>query len=129
MGIDPRTLPQRVQDFIRAVDGAAPKRSKYGNTKVLRDGHTIDSKREDRVKDRLDLEQKTSDRKMFYLRQVPFHLPGGVKYVADFLVFREDYESIGWIVSVLDAKGVETREFKTKRKLVEALFPVKIETE
>lgn len=56
-----------------------------------------------------------------FLRQVPFHLPGGVKYVADFLIFYASGE-----VAVVDVKGVRTAEYKTKKKLVEFHYPVTI---
>jgi hypothetical protein len=59
---------------------------------------------------------------VFFLRQVPFHLPGGVKYVADFLTFDADGSC-----HVIDVKGMETAAFKAKRKQVEAMYPVKIE--
>ena len=37
---------------------------------------------------------------VFFLRQVPFHLPGGVKYVCDFLIFWAN-----GIVTIEDVKG------------------------
>lgn len=45
-----------------------------------------------------------------FLRQVPFHLPGGVKYLADFVVF-----TASGVVEVVDVKGVRTTEYKIKR--------------
>jgi hypothetical protein len=60
----------------------------------------------------------------FFLRQVPFDLPGGVKYKVDFVEFRKDGS-----VRFVDVKGMETPMFKVKRKQVEACYLVKIETE
>ena len=57
----------------------------------------------------------------FFLRQVPIHLPGGVKYVADFVVFEND----GRVV-FQDVKGHKTEQYKLKKRLVEALYPIKI---
>lgn len=58
---------------------------------------------------------------VFFLRQVPMHLPGNTKYVADFLVFHPDgrYE-------FEDVKGARTPMYVLKRKQVEALYPIKI---
>ena len=59
---------------------------------------------------------------LFFLRQVPFHLPGSVKYIVDFVVFTSDGE-----VKFIDVKGVSTPVFEIKKKQVEALYPIKIE--
>lgn len=67
------------------------------------------------------LRQKAGD-VVFFLRQVPFHLPGGVRYVVDFLEFRTD-----GTVAFVDVKGMKTPEYKAKKKMVEALYPVVIE--
>lgn len=58
----------------------------------------------------------------FFLRQVPFHLPGGVRYVVDFVVFWADGRT-----TFEDAKGHRTETYQLKRRQVEALYPVKIE--
>jgi hypothetical protein len=59
---------------------------------------------------------------LFFLRQVPFHLPGGVTYRVDFQIFWTDGR-----VSFEDAKGVATEVYRIKRRQVEALYPVTIE--
>lgn len=58
---------------------------------------------------------------LYFLRQVPFHLKGGVKYVVDFVEFWAD-----GTVHYVDVKGHKTAMYKVKKKLVEASFPVKI---
>jgi len=58
---------------------------------------------------------------VFFLRQVPFDLPGGVKYRVDFVEFYPDGS-----VRFIDVKGIETDMFIMKKKQVEALYPVKI---
>lgn len=58
---------------------------------------------------------------LFFLRQVPFHLPGGVKYVCDFLVFWAD-----GLVTVVDVKGMKTPLYIAKKKMVEATYPITI---
>lgn len=85
------------------------------------DGIKFASKAEARYYATLKLRQAAGE-VVFFLRQVPFHLPGGVKYVADFLEFHADGSC-----HVVDVKGMETAAFKAKRKQVEALYPVRIE--
>lgn len=84
------------------------------------DGNKFDSKKEFKRKLELDLLQRTG-KVLFYLRQVPFHLPGAVKYVCDFLVFWANGE-----VTIEDVKGVKTPMYILKKKQVEALYPVEI---
>ena len=57
----------------------------------------------------------------FFLRQVPFHLPGNIKYIVDFQVFWANGE-----VTFEDVKGFETKEFIMKKKLVESIYPLDI---
>ena len=57
----------------------------------------------------------------FFLRQVPIHLPGNVRYVLDFLVFHADGR-ITWE----DTKGMRTAMYKLKRKQVQELYPITI---
>jgi hypothetical protein len=58
---------------------------------------------------------------LFFLRQVPFHLPGGVKYVCDFLIFWANGE-----ITIEDVKGFKTESYKAKKRMVEALYPIEI---
>lgn len=59
----------------------------------------------------------------FFLRQVPFHLPGNVKLVLDFLLFYQDGH-----VRFIDIKGGSpTQAFIIKRKQVEHMYDIKIE--
>lgn len=85
------------------------------------DGIKFASKAEARYYAQLKLRQAAGE-VVFFLRQTPFHLPGGVKYVADFLEFHADGSC-----HVVDVKGMETAAFRAKRKQVEALYPVRIE--
>lgn len=64
---------------------------------------------------------KRSGDVIFFLRQVPFHLPGKVKYVCDFQVFWND-----GTISFEDVKGFKTPMYKRNKKQVEELYPIKI---
>lgn len=79
------------------------------------------SKKEARYYAELKLRQRGGEI-IFFLMQVPFHLPGGIKYICDFVEFHLD-----GTVHFVDVKGVMTPEFRLKKKLVEATYPVEIE--
>ena len=65
---------------------------------------------------------KRDDTVLFFLRQVPFHLPENEKYVVDFVAFKKD-----GTVHFIDIKGMATRDFLRKKALVEKYYPVIIE--
>lgn len=84
------------------------------------DGIKFASKKERRRYSELQLLAKAGDL-LFFLRQVPIHLPGGVKYVCDFLIFWSDGS-----VTFEDVKGFKTDLYRSKKKIVEATYPIKI---
>lgn len=96
-------------------------KSKYKNVRVEVDGFKFDSKAEARYYGELKLRQIAGDIK-YFLRQVPFHLPGNIVYRCDFSVFENNGD-----IRYIDVKGVITDKYKMKKKLVEALYPIKIE--
>jgi hypothetical protein len=96
-------------------------RHKFKAVPTVRDGFRFDSKKEARRFDDLKLLQKAGEI-VFFLRQVPFHLPGNVTYRIDFLVFWSDGN-----VTFEDVKGVRTPQYITKKKIVETLYPITIE--
>lgn len=96
-------------------------RHKFNARPSFSAGKRYDSKLEAKCAGWLDA-LKVQGEVLFYLRQVPFDLPGGVKYRCDFQVFWASGE-----VSFVDAKGMETDTFKLKKKQVEDLYPVTIE--
>lgn len=96
-------------------------RHKYGAIRDERDGRKFASRAEARYYDMLKLRLASGEVVMF-LPQVAFPLPGGTKYVCDFMEFHAD-----GTVHVVDVKGMETPAFKAKKKQVEALYPVTIE--
>lgn len=93
---------------------------KFNAKRTERDGFKFDSKKEAEYYDKLCM-MKESGNVVFFLRQVPFHLPGNVTYKVDFVEFWSD----GSIMFV-DVKGMRTPEYITKKKLVEAIYPIKI---
>lgn len=97
------------------------KKSKYRNVPTVIDGFRFDSKAEGRHYRKL-CALRQSGVVSYFLRQVPFHLPGGVTYRCDFYVVWADGR-----ISVQDVKGAVTAQFRDKKKMVEALYPVEVE--
>jgi hypothetical protein len=96
-------------------------RHKYNAIKTERDGFKFDSKKEAEYYDQLKIRQSGGDI-VFFLRQVPFHLVGNVTYRVDFQEFHKD-----GTVHFIDVKGMKTPEYKMKKKMVEASYPIIIE--
>lgn len=84
------------------------------------DGIKFASKKETQRYIHLQNLQKSGE-VLFFLRQVPFYLPGGVKYVLDFMIFRADGS-----VTMEDVKGLKTPMYIAKKKMVESIYPVEI---
>ena len=93
---------------------------KFHNVPTEVEGAWFASKKEARYFQSLVLARRSGDL-LFTLRQVPFHVPGGVIYRVDFAEFWKDGE-----VRFTDVKGHRTRSYINKKKQVEALYPVKI---
>lgn len=95
-------------------------RHKFNAIRVEHDGIKFASKKEGIHYERLKSLQKLGEI-IFFLRQVPFHLEGGIKYVCDFVVFWSDGS-----VTIEDVKGMKTAVYITKKRMVEATYPIKI---
>lgn len=100
------------------------KRQKYGNQRVEIDGMKFDSKHEAQVYQELRLRVLAGELKCV-LRQVPFDLPGGIRYIADFVTIRPDMS----IEGVYDAKSEITRKnrvYINKKKQMKACWGIEI---
>ena len=95
-------------------------RHKFNAVATVSDGIKFPSKKE--AKRYLQLKNlRGAGEVIFFLRQVPFHLSGGVKYVCDFVVFWADGN-----VTIEDVKGMKTSIYTAKKKMVEATYPIQI---
>ena len=95
-------------------------RQKFKAKPIYHDGMRFASTREGKRY----LELKTLQavgRVKFFQRQTPWHLAGGVKYLLDFQVRWADGSD-----TYEDVKGFRTSMYLTKKKLVEASYPIKI---
>ena len=100
------------------------KRSKYGNRRTEAYGLKFDSMHEANVYQELMLRVKAGELKVV-LRQVPFDLPGGIRYFADFVAIRPDNS----IEGVYDAKSEITKKnrvYINKKKQLMALYGIEI---
>ena len=103
-------------------------RSKYGNKKTTIHGITFDSKWESERYLYLKSLEKAGRIKDLELQPRYNILVNDQKicaYVADFKYNKENADGI-WEHIVEDAKGVETPEFKLKKKLMNAVFDIEI---
>ena len=101
--------------------GIETKKSKYNAEKRTVDGIRFASKKEAAYYQKLMMLKKNGDLR-FFLRQAPFHLPGNIRYVIDFVEFWKDGR-----VRFVDVKGMKTKSFIRNKKQVESLYPIKIE--
>lgn len=97
------------------------KQHKFRAKPTTVDNIRFDSKKEAKYYEELKMLQKAGDI-IFFLRQVPFHLPGNTIYRVDFQEFRKD-----GTVHFVDVKGFKTQEYKTKKRMVEDIYPIIIE--
>ena len=93
---------------------------KFHAIQTVRDGYKFHSKKEARRYDELNLLKRAGEI-VFFLRQVPFHIPGNVTYRIDYQIFWTNGE-----VTFEDVKGMRTPEYIAKKKIVEELYPIKI---
>jgi hypothetical protein len=120
-------LPPALRARIEAQTGKAaavpaePQR-KYRNQPTVVDSIRFDSKKEARYYEQLKLRQAAGE-VWYFLRQVPIYLPGGTRYVIDFLVFFKDPNRLAEYV---DVKGRETQVFRLKKREVEHHYPIRI---
>lgn len=106
------------------VDNApTPRRNKYGNRRTELDGEVYESKHEAQIANTLMLQGMGGEIKGV-ARQVPFFLPGGVKYIADFVVFLPDGS-----YQVMDAKSEATKQnavYRLKKRQMRECLGIEI---
>lgn len=103
---------------------APAKRSKYGNRRTEADGMKFDSQHEAEVYRQLTLAARGGEY-CAVLRQVPFQLPGGIKYIADFVTLELDRSYTVW-----DAKSAATAKdkvYRMKKRLMKECLGIEIQ--
>lgn len=102
-------LAKHGQSGQAASAESQPRRQKYGNQKTESGGKRFDSKHEAKVYEELRLRCLAGEYTALGC-QVAFYLPGGIKYIADFVAFLPDGSYV-----VIDAKSEATRKDKVYR--------------
>ena len=98
-----------------------PKPHKYNAKKTIVDGITFPSKLEAKYYHYLKL-KKQGGCIAYFLRQIPFQLPGNTKYFVDFMIVDSEGK-----IEFVDVKGKPTSMSILKIKQVEDLYhPIKI---
>ena len=103
-----------------------PKRQKYGNRKVEIDGMKFDSQHEADYYFGVLMPRVKAGELKCVCCQVAFDLPGGIKYIADYVTIRPDMS----IEAVIDAKSEATRKDKVyiiKRKQMKTCWGIEIQ--
>lgn len=119
-----RETEARKREIEKTVREAGKKPRKYRNEPTLVDGIRFDSKHEAQVYQELMLRVRAGELKNV-LMQVPFLLPGGIRYFADFVTIAPDMR----IEGVYDAKSEATRKnrvYINKKKQLKALWDIDI---
>ena len=109
---------------VEDMDEPPRKRNKYGNRRVVVDGKIFDSQHEADYYFDVLLPMRQAGKLKLLLRQVPFELPGGIKYIADFFTVDQAGE-----VTVIDAKSEATRKnrvYINKKKQMKAIWGIEI---
>lgn len=106
-GLKPKAPP--IAPTSKPVPGPKDRRNKFGNIKTEVDGKMLDSKHEAEQYKVFQLQVKGGMYRAV-LTQVPFLLPGGVVYKADFVTLNND-----GTYTVFDAKSEATRKDKAYR--------------
>ena len=109
-----------IEEYRKEIGLSSPQKRRNGKYNAVArtiDGIRFQSKLEANRYLELKLLQKAGEIIRFH-RQVPFDLPGGIRYICDFLIIWKDGK-----ITYEDVKGFETRAFKDKKKMVEALYP------
>ena len=100
--------------------------NKYGNRKVEIDGMKFDSQHEADYYFGVLMPRVKSGELKTLCRQVAFDLPGGIKYIADFVTILPDWR----IENVIDAKSAATRKdrvYINKKKQMKACLDIEIQ--
>lgn len=112
-----------LEQFRQALGRQSPK---YGNVKVVVDGIRFDSKLEG-MRYLYWYNLWRAGAVLYFLRQVPFHLPGNIIYRVDFVVVGLEPAGLGHWITYEDCKGHMTRVSENKIKQVEAIYKIRVD--
>jgi hypothetical protein len=99
--------------------------SKYKAVPTIVDGIRFHSKKEADYYKELKFKQELGEIS-YFLMQVPFRLPGNIKYLCDFMVVHTNERPAYDLIDYIDVKGYDTKISKLKRKQVEEIYGIEI---
>jgi hypothetical protein len=111
----PESLRQQAREKL-GVSCNVAKDLKYHNIRTEADGHVFPSRHEAERYGELKLMYQAREISSLMI-QVPFPLAGGLCYIADFVYY--DIRRRRFVVE--DAKGVRTKEYVMKKKLMKEI--------
>lgn len=114
------------KSFIATNSKEMAKISKYRAKPTVVDGIRFHSKKEAEYYQKLKDDQSKGLIK-YFLMQVPFRLPGKIKYLLDFMVVYHDPHYYTDYIEYIDVKGYMTKEAKIKIKQVEDIYGIEIQ--
>lgn len=118
-----KSLPKACADLNSAViasHAGTAKGRKYGNVPTYVEDQRFDSKKEAQYYQLLVARWQRGEI-LWFTRQVPFQLPGGITYRCDFFV-----ALVGGSIDVVDVKGVLTDVSRIKIRQVEHIYKIKV---
>lgn len=110
---------------VADMESEKPKRRKYGNRKVTVDSMRFDSQHEADYYFGVLIPRVKAGELKCVCRQVPIDLPGGIRYIADFITIKPDMT----VEAVIDAKSEITRKdrvYINKKKQVLKCWGIEI---
>jgi uncharacterized membrane protein len=110
----------------QATLGKPQKKAKYGNRKVTIDGITFDSVTEGRFYSELKLREKAGEVYEVQM-QTPYALTVNGQLVCTYKPDFCFYDAIAKRQRVVDVKGVQTKDFIIKKKLMRAVHGIEVE--
>ena len=102
------------------------RKHKFGAKRTECDGIKFDSKLEAKYYNTLKMAQQSGEL-LFFLRQVPFHLPGNTKYVVDFVEFWKGKNDEPGDIVFTDVKGYMTDLSRIKIAQTEEIYGIEIQ--
>lgn len=96
-------------------------RHKFNAIRTTVDDITFPSKKESEYYRMLKLRQMSGE-VLFFLRQVRFDLDAGLRYTVDFMEFHADGN-----IHFVEVKGMRSKDYIMRKKLVESQYPITIE--
>lgn len=96
-------------------------RHKFNAIRTTVDDISFSSKKESEYYRMLKLRQMSGE-VLFFLRQVRFDLEAGLRYTVDFMEFHADGN-----IHFVEVKGMRSKDYIMRKKLVESQYPIKIE--